>query len=74
MLAVSLFYAYDMFNFLCSSAGDHARCYFLQRIHTAGIFLYETFFEVDYDHRTHGRDWKLKRKRSNKSLRLYFFS
>jgi len=47
---------------------------FLQHIHTAGIFLYETFFEVDYDHRTYGRDWKLKKKRSNKSLRLYFFS
>jgi len=34
----------------------------------------ETFSEVDCGSRTRGHDWKLKKKSSNTSLRLHFFS
>ena len=43
-------------------------------IHGLSSIKLETFFEVDYGHRTRGHDWKLKKTRSNTNLRLHFFS
>jgi len=43
-------------------------------IHGLSAVKLETFFEVDYGHRTRGHDWKLKKMRSSTNLRLHFFS
>ena len=43
-------------------------------VHGLSSMKSETFFEVDYDSRTHGHDWKLKKRRSNTRLHLHFFS
>jgi len=31
-------------------------------VHGLSSIKLETFFEVDYDSRTHGHDWKLKKR------------
>ena len=48
-------------------------CQVYKMIHRLSSVKLETFLEMDYDRRTRGHDYKLKKKRSNTNLRLHFF-